>query len=175
VKPVKIGLCLLAATSAFTLALAPGAGAAPTGTARVAAAPAARTPASAVVPARGTPTIVKVSGSASTYANQDGACNTLSNGDGDFCFWFSTNFVGSLSDFFFSDSNLGNNTFLTPGLGLGAVVANNSESALNADNNLTVLVYTGTSFSGTAGFVSPRTFGNFNATFTNNVESFRFV
>jgi hypothetical protein len=168
VKRVKIGLCLLTAATAALLAMAPPAGAAPS------AATTAATTQSALVPAHGTPVVKKTTG-AVTLANQDGACNSLSNGDGDFCYWFSTNFVGSLSDFFFSDTNLGNNTFLTPGLGLGEAVANNSESALNADSNLSVLVFTGTSFSGTSGLVQPRQFGNFNTTFVNNVESHEFI
>jgi hypothetical protein len=109
-------------------------------------------------------------------ANQDGACNLPSstNPDGDFCLWFGANLVGSLSDFFNSDSNLSNNMYLTPGLGLGAPVANNSESAMDADSNLSVIVFTGTGFSGTGGVISPRQTGNFNTTFADNVESFEF-
>lgn len=114
-------------------------------------------------------------GGALPAANQDGACNSETNGDGDFCLWFSTNFVGSLSDFFNSDANLSNNTFLTPGLGLGSVVANNAESGLNADSNLSVIVFTGVNGTGSAGLINPRQFGNFNPTFTNNIESFMFA
>jgi hypothetical protein len=178
VKRVKIGLCSVAAASALVLALAPPAGAAAGSAARPAAVPAPASAQLALVPARGpvpAGTVTSQPGSVGTYDNQDGACNSLANGDGDFCYWFSTNFVGSLSDFFFSDSNLGNNTYLTPGLGLGQVVANSSESALNADSNLSVLVFTGANFSGTSGLVRPRTFGNFNSTFTNNVESHSFI
>jgi len=164
--------CLLAATSAALLALTPPAAAAPGG-ATGGAGPAAKTVPNALVPAHGKPATKVVPG-AVTLANQDGACNSLANGDGDFCYWFSTNFVGSMSDFFFSDTNLNNNFFLTPGLGLGEVVANNSESALNADSNLGVFVFTGTGFSGASGFVQPRQFGNFNTTFANNVESHEF-
>jgi len=178
VKRVKIGLCSVVTASALALALAPSPAGAATTAARTGPASTPASPQAAVVPARGPVPAgtVKIGGpgSVGTDDHQDGACNSLANGDGDFCFWFSTNFVGSLSDFFFSDANLGNNTFLTPGLGLGAVVANNSESALNADTRLSVLVYTGTNFTGTAGVVRPRQFGNFNATFVNNVESFEF-
>ena len=161
-KRVKIGLCLLSLASAMVLGLAGTAG----------AASAADTTKSALVPAQGRPSVVTVKpGTVLPNANQDGACNTLTNGDGDFCYWFSTNFVGSMADFFFNDSNLSNNMFLTPGLGLGDVVANDSESALNADSNLSVFVFTGANFSGTFGVVQPRQFGNFNTTFANNVES----
>ncbi len=188
-KRLKIGLCLLSVTSAAVLVVALPAGATPTtaastgaastGAAPSGAAPAAATAPLALVPARAQAPVATLKtgarGSVSPLANQDGACNSLSNGDGDFCYWFSTNFVGSLSDFFFSDANLGNNIFLTPGLGLGQPVANNSESALNADSFLSVLVFTGANFSGTAGIVQPRQFGNFNATFVNNVESHEFI
>jgi Peptidase inhibitor family I36 len=175
VKRVKTGLCLLAAASAMALALATPAGAAGadrTGAASATGAGPALVPAHGPVPAA-TRTVNR-HGSVTPDADQDGACNTYGNGDGDFCYWFSTNFVGSMSDFFFSDANLGNNIFLTPGLGLGQVVANDSESALNADSNLAVIVFTGANFSGTAGFINPRQFGNFNSTFTNNVESHEF-
>jgi hypothetical protein len=163
VKRVKICLSLLAAAGAVALTAAPAASAAP------ASAPAAR-PASALVKASGQPATVH----AARNADQDGACNSLANGTGDFCLWFSTNFVGSLSDSFTSKTNLGTLTFLTPGLGLGQPVANNAESALNADTRLTAVVFTGVGFSGTPGTVAPRAFGNFNPTFVNNVESFQF-
>jgi hypothetical protein len=171
---VKIGLCLLSVASTMVLGLALPAGAAPT-----AAAPApvsAATAKPALVPAHGRPSVVSVRpGSAIPAANLDGACNSLANGDGDFCLWFGPDFVGSLVDFFVSDTNLSNNTFLTPGLGLGQPVANNADSALNADTSASVLVFTGAGFSGTAGVVNPRQFGNFNPTFANNVESHSFV
>jgi Peptidase inhibitor family I36 len=172
VKRVKIGLSLLAAASALALTLAPSASAAP------ASAPAAK-PGQALVPTSAQPPTVRSSAAgidtgASTNADQDGACNSNTNGTGDVCLWFSTNFVGSLSDSFTSKTNLNNLRFLTPGLGLGDVVANNSESALNADTRLSVVVWTGVSFSGTPGVLQPRAFGNFNPTFVNNVESFQF-
>jgi hypothetical protein len=167
---VKIGLSLLAAGSALALTLAPPAGAAPASGTPAAAA----RPGSALVATSATPPTVKSNGGASTNADQDGACNSLANGTGDFCLWFSTNFVGSLSDSFTSKTNLNSLRFLTPGLGLGETVANNSESALNADTRPTAVAFTGVGFSGTPGVVAPRAFGNFNPTFANNVESFQF-
>jgi hypothetical protein len=173
---VKIGLCLLSLASALSLALVQPAGAAPSGAARSGAAPAGSAGTQpAVVSAKGHPAVVNVKpGTVTPNATQDGACNMFANGDGDFCYWWAANFVGSLSDYFFNDSDLRNNLYLTPGLGLGEVVADNSESALNADSNLSVLVFTGVGFSGTAGFVNPRQFGNFNATFIDNVASHEF-
>jgi hypothetical protein len=181
VNRTSIALRCLATGGALALALVVPASAQATPTAATAgtrtapAAPAALKP--ALVPAHGRPVTRTASapGGALPAANQDGACNSLANGDGDFCLWFSTNFVGSLSDFFTSDANLGDNTFLTPGLGLGSAVANNSESALNADSNLSVIVFTGGNGTGTAGVIGPRQFGNFNTTFMNSVESFRFA
>jgi hypothetical protein len=171
VTRVKIGLCLLSVASALTLALATPAGAAPSG-----AAPTATSGTQpALAPAKGHPAVANVKpGTVTPNADHDGACNTLANGDGDFCYWFGANFVGSMNDFFFSDTDLRNNLYLTPGLGLGEAVADNSESALNADSNLSVLVFTGVGFSGTAGVVNPRQFGNFNSTFVNNVASHEF-
>lgn len=163
---VKVGLSLLAVATTIALTYAPAATAAPAGP----AAGAAAQPGVALVKASGLPPTVR----AATDADQDGACNSLANGDGDFCLWFSTNFVGSLSDSFTSKTNLATINFLTPGLGLGQPVANNSESALNADTRLSVVVFTGAGFSGTPGVVAPRAFGNFNPTFVNNVESFQF-
>jgi hypothetical protein len=171
VTRVKIGLCLLSLASALSLALVQPAGAAPSGTAPTATSGAKP----ALVPAQGHPTVANLKpGTVTPLANQDGACNMFSNGDGDICFWWAANFVGSLSDFFFNDSDLRDNLYLTPGLGLGEVVADNSESALNADCNLSVLVFTGVGFSGTAGIINPRQFGNFNSTFKDNVASHEF-
>lgn len=171
-KSVKIGLSLLAAASALALTLAPAANAAPSS---ATAAPAAAVTAPALITTSAKPPVRVTPSGVHTNADVDGACNSLTNGDGDFCLWFSTNFVGSLCDRFTSDANLGDNTFLTPGLGLGAVVANNSESALNADTRLSVAVFTGVNGTGAAGLIAPRGFGNFNPTFVNNVESFRFM
>jgi hypothetical protein len=166
-------MCVLLVTvgGALGLTLAPAASAAPAG----AGGTAATRYGPALVPAsRPAPAVVKKNGDVTTNADQDGACNSLANGDGDFCLWFSTNFVGSLSDFFNSRTNLNNAMFLTPGLGLGQVVGNDSESALNADTRLSVVAFTGVGFSGAGGLVQPRQFGNFNPTFANNVESFQF-
>lgn len=171
---VKICVMLLTVGGLLGVTLAPAANAAPS-TRDAAGAAAATRYGLALVPASApAPAIVKKSGAASTNADQDGACNSLANGDGDMCLWFSTNFVGSLADFFTSRTNLNSFTFLTPGLGLGQVVGNDSESTLNADTRLTSVVFTGVGFSGAGGAIPPRQFGNFNPTFANNVESFQF-
>jgi hypothetical protein len=174
-RSVKIGLSLLAAASALTLALAPAASAAPASAAPAAAALAAASTVPALIPTSAKPPVRITPAGVHTDADQDGACNSLTNGDGDFCLWFSTNFVGSLADYFTSKPNLNTLTFLTPGLGLGSVVANNAESSLNADTRLSVVVFTGVNGTGAGGLVNPRQFGNFNPTFVNNVESFRFM
>jgi hypothetical protein len=173
-RSVKIGLSLLAAASALTLALAPAASAAPAHAAP-AATPAAAGTVPALIPTTAKPPVKVIPAGVHTNADQDGACNSLTNGDGDFCFWFGQNFVGSLADYFTSKPNLNTLTYLTPGLGLGQPVGNTSESSLNADTRLSVVVFTGVSGTGTGGLVNPRGFGNFNATFANNVESFRFM
>ncbi|WP_255355759.1 peptidase inhibitor family I36 protein [Frankia sp. CpI1-P] len=98
-----------------------------------------------------------------------------SNGDGDLCLWYFRNYGGSHADFFFSDNNLNNNTFSSPGAGQGARVGNNSESAWNYDQHLTARVYTGVNSTGTWGTIAPSSGGNFTSTFINNVESFIWV
>jgi len=105
----------------------------------------------------------------------DGTCNVYSNGDGDLCLWYLRNFVGSRADFFWADSNLNDNRFITPGAGQGQIVGNNSESAWNYDRHLTAQVWTGINNTGTAGIISPNSGGNFVVPFINNVESFRWI
>ncbi|CAJ63670.1 hypothetical protein; putative signal peptide [Frankia alni ACN14a] len=105
----------------------------------------------------------------------DGACNLYSNGDGDLCLWYLQSYGGSHADFFYSDNDLNNNTFSSPGAGQGARVGNNSESAWNYDQHLTARVYTGVNSTGTAGTIAPSSGGNFTPTFINNVESFIWV
>jgi hypothetical protein len=170
-KSVKIGLGLLAAASALALTATPAANAAPA----PGAAPAVTRTVPALVPTSAKPPVRLTPSGVHANADQDGACNSLTNGDGDACFWFSTNFVGSLADYFTSKPSLNTLTFLTPGLGLGQPVGNSSESVLNADTRLSVVVFTGTNGTGAAGLINPRQFGNFNTTFANNVESFQFM
>ncbi|ABW11798.1 conserved hypothetical protein [Parafrankia sp. EAN1pec] len=108
-------------------------------------------------------------------AHLDGACNLYSNGDGDLCLWYFQNYSGSHADFFFSDSNLNNNQFNSPGAGQGSWVGNNSESVWNYDRHLTARVYTGVNYTGTNGTIAPNSGGNFTSTFRNNVESFQWI
>jgi Peptidase inhibitor family I36 len=169
VRRLNLTLCLLTAATAAALAATPPALAAPSAPADTG------TAASPLVPATAKAPFVARPAGAATNATQDGTCDTLANGDGEFCFWFNTNFTGSLSDFFNSDGLLGDNTYLSPGDGLGQLVTNNSLSAANADFRLSVAVFTGANGTGSAGVVTPRGFGNFNATFARNVESFRFL
>ncbi len=108
-------------------------------------------------------------------AELDGVCNTYSSGYGDLCLWYLQNYTGSRADFYFGDSNLNDNTFITPGAGQGARVGNNAESDWNYDRHLTARVYTGVNFTGVAGDIPPYTGGNFTSTFRNNVESLKWV
>jgi hypothetical protein len=171
VRRLKLTLCLLTAATAATLAVTSPATAAPTGPS--AAGPTAAVP--ALVPATGKPKLVTRPAGAVTNATQDGVCDTQANGEGDFCLWFGPNFNSSLSDFFNSDPLLGDNTYLSAGDGIGQIVSNNEQSAANADFRLSVAVFVGPNGTGTAGVIAPRDFGNFNATFAKNVESFRFI
>jgi hypothetical protein len=175
---VKTGLGLVAAAGALALALATPASAAGPSTKGSANAPAARpVPAAAMhvhsTPAPASRTAAGSSVGAITAGHLDGACDVYSpGGDGDFCLWFLSNFVGSYADFFFADTNLTDNTFLTPGSGQGATVAANAESDLNADSNLTARVCTGAGQTGSCNIVPPHGFGNFIAPWRNGVVSF---
>lgn len=182
-KRLLAGLGTLAIGGALALALAVPASAAPAVKSGSAANSAATRPVPAGAVKVGsaaatTPRSARTAGGIGTGVasnHLDGACDMLSNGDGDFCLWFFSNFVGSYADFFFSDFNLFDNVFLTPGAGQGAVVGADAESDLNADANLTAVVCTGTGQTGTCGVVPPRTFGNFVAPWRNGVASFQFV
>jgi len=184
---LKTGLGMLAATGALALAVATPASAGQAGGGLAPATPGtAITKADRPVPAGA----IKVGGAGSasptartsagigtghaTNAHQDGFCNNppANVGDGDFCLWFLSNFGGSYSDFFFADTNLTDNVFITAGSGQGQTVAANAESALNADSNLTARVCTGVGQTGSCNIVPPRGFGNFVAPYFNGVRSF---
>jgi Peptidase inhibitor family I36 len=97
----------------------------------------------------------------------DGSCNS-----GDLCLWYFAGFQGSTVDFFWGDDNLGDNVFLSPGSGQGAVVANNAESAWNYDPTLTAWTCSGTFQTGDCGHILPNSGGDFiYPTYFNNVES----
>jgi hypothetical protein len=101
----------------------------------------------------------------------DGTCSVYANGTGDLCLWYFSSFTGSRVDFYYNDSNLYNNVFLTSGSGKGAVVASNAESAYNYDSIWTAWVCTDPSYAGSCGYILPRTGGNFTATFYNRSDS----
>jgi hypothetical protein len=187
---VKTGLGLLATGAALTLALATPASAGPasdgagskTSGSTANQAPDRAVPAAAIrtghaTPASKAPRTAAAAGVGGTgvvtAGHQDAACDVYSpGGDGDFCLWFLSNFVGSYSDFFFADTNLTDNTFLTAGSGQGQTVAANAESDLNADSNLTARVCTGVGQTGSCNIVPPHGFGNFIAPWFNGVRSF---
>ena len=99
----------------------------------------------------------------------DGYCDAYGN-YGELCLYY-TGFSSSLADFYYSDGNLGDNRFVSPGAGQGQVVANNSESAWNRDLVYGWTVYTGAHRTGTPGYIAPGEWGRFTSTFINNVES----
>ena len=70
-----------------------------------------------------------------------------------------------------TNSNLVNNYFVTSGSGQGSSLTNNTESDYNYDSYYTAKVTTSPNYYGYVGSVRPRTGGNFNSTYTNNVES----
>jgi hypothetical protein len=117
---------------------------------------------------------LSTTGAPTAQLHQDAFCDQFSNGTGDLCLWWGSaarGVFGSMSDFYFADSDLFDNVFLTAGLGQGSTVANNSESTCNRDLIYTAWVYTGVNFTGTSGYVAPGVCGDFTSTFKNNVES----
>jgi len=98
-------------------------------------------------------------------------CYAYSNGRGDFCLWYLTNYTQSRGGVGSNDSNLVNNYFVTSGSGQGSSLTNNAESDYNYDSYYTAKVTTSPNYYGYVGSVRPRTGGNFNSTYTNNVES----
>lgn len=101
--------------------------------------------------------------------SQDGYCDAYGN-YGELCLYW-TDFSSAMADFYWSDGNLFDNVFLSPGAGQGQIVANNSESAWNRDLVYGWTVYTGVYGTGSGGYIPPGGYGWFNATFFNNVES----
>jgi hypothetical protein len=183
-RRMTIGIALAALSAAIAVpALAAPAGAAPSGGA--AAKPAATANgAHAAAPAgtaRTTADVSTADGAKSrnqpapevSTSHLDGTCNYYSNYTGDLCLWYYQSFYGSKADFYYADSNLWNNYFVTPGAGQGRVVANNAESDFNYDRTYTAWVCQGINYTGTCGYIPPWTGGNFvYPTFKNNVESF---
>lgn len=102
-------------------------------------------------------------------ATKDGVIET-----GEFVQWYFQNYSGGCEDDFYADSNFYNDYFKNCGQGasgVGAVVANNTESDYNYDYSYTAHVCTGTYYTGSCGTVGPRSGGNYNSTYRNNVES----
>jgi len=106
---------------------------------------------------------------ASQAASKDGVINT-----GEFVQWYFSGYSGGCEDDFSGDATFFNDTFKNCGQGasgVGAVVANNTESDWNYDPSFTAHVCTGTNSTGTCGFILPNSGGNFSTTYKNNVES----
>ena len=110
-------------------------------------------------------------GGASTAAAATRSCYVYSNGTGDFCQWWLVNYTGSRGGVFSNDSNLSDNYFATAGGGQYSTMRNNAESDYNYDRYYTAKVATSINYYGYVGIVSPRTGGNYNSTYKNNVES----
>lgn len=69
------------------------------------------------------------------------------------------------------DTNLGNDYFKGSGNGAGQVVGNNTASYWNRTTDNSLLVYTGTNFTGSYGYIPAGYIGNATATFKNTISS----
>jgi hypothetical protein len=156
IRRVVVGLASAAAIAGLTIAPAGAA----TGTK---SAPAPAPPAKPV--AHGTSAIIS-SSHIRPLASQDGSCDV-----GEVCLYYFSNFAGSRYDTAHNDPTLFDNRFITAGAGQLATVGANAESVWNRDPNTTVWVCTGTNQTGSCGYVAPNSYGNFNSTYFNKVDS----
>ncbi|MDX6680907.1 MAG: hypothetical protein QOG94_946 [Solirubrobacteraceae bacterium] len=97
---------------------------------------------------------------------------------GEFCMYYLTNFAGGLYEFGGSDSNLNNDHF--ENANTGSIVGNNTESVWNrgvsnSSGLVHVLVYSGTSYTGSALCVTQGRKANLPSNWQNNIESYRWV
>ena len=102
----------------------------------------------------------------STQAQFNGLCETY-----ELCIFRLNGFQGSMVDYFTADPNYGDNTYFMWGVGLGEPLANNSQSAYNADPFYWAIVCTDTFYSGQCGCVPPSNGGDFLPDWFLNVES----
>jgi hypothetical protein len=109
---------------------------------------------------------------ASSTITPTGSCATYRGGTaGDFCLWYFQNYVGSRAGVFDNTPDLRTVRFQTTGSGQGQTVYYNAESDYNYDTLYTAHVCTGLNYTGSCGFVSPRTGGNFTSTYSNKDAS----
>ncbi|MGF7234168.1 MAG: peptidase inhibitor family I36 protein [Frankia sp.] len=101
-----------------------------------------------------------------------GSCATYRAGTaGDFCLWYYQNYVGSRVGVFDNTPDLRPVHFQTTGSGSGQSAYRNVESDYNYDTLYTAHVCTGLNYTGSCGYVSPRSGGNFSSTYSNKDAS----
>jgi|GEM_PF-6259437 hypothetical protein len=92
------------------------------------------------------------------------------------CLYYYYNFAGSLDDFYYSDSNLNDNWFVSPGAGQYQHVGNNAESWWNRDPYYNVRAFTGANYTGYSVVLPRNSYANFTwvypTYFADNIESF---
>lgn len=106
----------------------------------------------------------------STQAEFNGYCETW-----ELCVFRLNAFEGSMVDYFTADPNYGDNTYFMWGPGFGEPLANNSQSAYNADPFYWAIVCTDRFYSGQCGYVPPGGGGDFFPDWFLNVESSYFL
>lgn len=176
-RTIRRGLALLGASAAVAAATALGAApatAAPAASDGPAVTTATDAPSPKLRAGRSGPSSHKTTGGMTRLYPKDGICEVYSNGYGELCLYWGANFTGSMTDFFYNDANLHDDTFLSAGTGKGSTVANNSLSAFNADAYTTAHVCTDVNYYGSCGYISPATGGNLASTYALNVESLYF-
>jgi len=105
------------------------------------------------------------------------AASTARNGlceSGEFCFYYNSNYVGSVSDFNSSLGNYGTSQpscydFKGTGNGKGSCIRYNAASVWNR-TNYTVRIYTGENYTGSYDEFKPDTSGNLSNTYNRNAS-----
>jgi hypothetical protein len=114
-------------------------------------------------------------GQPASAASRDGVCDS-----GEFCYYYLTDYNGSVSDFTGSVSNYGTTEpscydFKGVGAGQYTCIKNNAESVWNRSSH-TVRVYYNTGYAGTIyQDFAPGTYGNLNWNLIDNNASHKFL
>ncbi len=167
VTAMKLALGALALSGAVLAVAVPAGASTPT-----AAKPVGRVSAVAVHPGAANQAVAAVRRNPSTVISTTGSCATYRGRTaGDFCLFYFQNYTGSRVGVFDNTADLRPVRFQTSGSGVGTSAYYNAESDYNYDTLYTAHVCTGLNYTGSCGFVSPRTGGNFSSTYSNRDAS----
>lgn len=102
---------------------------------------------------------------AAVAGNQNGVCDNL-----EACFYYNSNYKGSVADFENRVSDFAGYRFLGAGNGKGQAVKNNAASVCNNAGRYTVRVYFNSGFDGVHDDIPPRSCRNLTRTYNENAS-----